>query len=285
MFGNSDQFCSLDESMFFNPDSAQEVCPKVWLGPYSALSHDNFLERHNIKIIINCLSTGKFLRALEQPQVAISSDVIILSLDPSFSVSDFETQELVLEFTRKFNRILQNYLNYFYVNNPDSTYLIHQIPNNQLLLSIRSPILQGNLKLQFFVLVRLMNLLKSINSNVQCLVLSDTGNSNLSTGLITAYLMDCYNYNIKNSYTVVHSARPSVSALNNNFYDDLLIIENLKKFSSENNALKQNNPGVLIKNYKLKRRNDEEEDDLRMDDDMEYNEICVGGDRKRRFHR
>ncbi|KAK6459428.1 uncharacterized protein RJT20DRAFT_90235 [Scheffersomyces xylosifermentans] len=265
MYGNYSG--AMDQSMFFNPDAPQEICPSIWLGPYTSLSQNNFLVNKNVKIIINCLTTDKFLQALDEPQVTISSDVIILSLDPSFS-ADCESKPLVDQFIKQFNRILQNYLQYFYVNNPNSGNLIHQIPNNQLLSSITSPILQGNLKLQFFNLIRLINLFKCINSDMQILVVSETGNANLSTGLIIAYLMDCYNYNLPNSFSLIQSSRPSVSPLNNNYYDDLLIIENLKKFMVENNSLKKKTPG---------------EDEIPMEEDMDYNEICVGGDRKRRF--
>ena len=46
-------------SVCFNPETPQQICPRVWLGPYNALLNNtdnygsNFLVQRNIKIIIN----------------------------------------------------------------------------------------------------------------------------------------------------------------------------------------------------------------------------------------
>ncbi|KAK6205188.1 uncharacterized protein RJT21DRAFT_111720 [Scheffersomyces amazonensis] len=292
-----------DQSMFFNPDGAQEICPSIWLGSYKSLTNARFLETHQIKIIINCLSTSRFLRCLQRKDVVVSSDVVILSLDPAFDINNVENEddrELVHEFVTQFKKILQNYLHYFYHNNSNINNLIHNLPINNSSnngLNLTNPILGGNLKAQFFNIIRFINLIKVINSTTQILILSESGNVNLSTGLIIAYLMDCYKYNFDSSFKFIQSKRPSVNPLNFNYYDDLLIRENLKKFFAENNQIKQEKPGLLTSNYRLKRRNDEESSlshdsnntHSQPDDDMLDDTIIVGGvdgnlhDRKRRF--
>ncbi|EGW32326.1 uncharacterized protein SPAPADRAFT_61405 [Spathaspora passalidarum NRRL Y-27907] len=268
-------FTSWQETMFFNPESPQEICPNIWLGPYSSLS-GSFLVENPMQIIINCGTTLKFLDLVENDKsVAISSDVILLSLDPAFD----SNHELVDKFKRQFTKILQHYLNFFYLENPKSALLMHKLPQNSIELT--SPIISGsNLKLQFFNLIRLMTLFKSINPSLQILVVSDDGNSSLSTGLVIAYLMDCYRYNVANSFRLIQHRRPSVRELNSNFYDDLLIIEHLKKFYVENCEIKNCHTPIATTNYMLKRRNDECVED---EDDMVDEILVGGGDRKRRF--
>lgn len=259
-----------DFHMFgFNERAAQEIAPSVWLGPHECLS-SGFMNTHDdVKIVINCGDTCTFLGVLDS--VPLSSDVMVLSLDPGFlderaNTSDRAAQ--LTQFVTQFNRILQNYLTHFYTNNPESVNLIHDLPqNNQLALS--SPILAGNLQAHFFNLTRLIKLFKTINPLCQILVVSETGNMSISTALCIAYLMDTYNYNIESAFRFLTNARPSVRPLNYNFYDDLLMIESLKKFAAENRTLKEKKPGLLMANCKLKRRQDE----------VDY--VSVSGKRKR----
>ncbi|KAI3404089.2 hypothetical protein KGF56_003125 [Candida oxycetoniae] len=299
---------NFNESMFFNPDLPQEICPNVWLGPYSSLrnySNNKILEQQKqsggtntsflaknkgIKMIINCGTTAKFLDLIENSiEVSISSDIMILSIDPAFDPQHQNEQVLISEFTTKFNRILQNYLSYFYIDNPSSINLIHQLPKSHDLTSIKSPLFTGsNLKIQFFKIVRLISLFKYIfNHEFQILILSESGDLNLSTGLTIAYLMDNYKYNLNNSFRLIKEKRPTVMELKLNFYDDLLIVEHLKKFYLENIEIKVKNPQLLINKVKRKNSlcendggcgNDGDEDDAMRD------EIMVGGDRKRRLH-
>lgn len=251
----------------FCPDTAQEFAPGVWLGPYASL-HNQFLAANNVKIIINCGSTTSLLSYLNS--CSILSDIIIVSLDPSYR----DGSPLVHQFVRSFNKVLQNYLTSFYRRD---TNVIHELPAALSLLNISSPILTGNLKLQFFNLVRLIKLMSSINPLIQTLIVSETGNTSLSTALAIAYLMDTYNYNVAASLNVLRTKRPSVHDLNYNFYDDLLIVENLKKFHAENNTIKMRNPGVLTTNCKLKRRSGDDDDiELDLDDG-----ITVGDKRRR----
>lgn len=152
---------TFNESMFFNPDTAQEICPGIWLGPYTSLLTTpqvtnlryapppqsqlagggyNFISNNNIKIIVNCGSTLEFLDLIENsPHISISSDVLVLSLDPSFDASmSPQGNELIQRFTRDYSKILQNYMNSFYFNNPNANNLIHNLPSNHN-LSIDSP--------------------------------------------------------------------------------------------------------------------------------------------------
>lgn len=84
-------------------------------------------------------------------------------------------------------------------------------------------------KITIFKLIRLISLFKLINYDLQCLFVSEDGNGSLSTGLTIAYLMDCYRYNFQNSFKLIHERRSTIRQLQLNFYDDLLIIENLKE--------------------------------------------------------
>jgi len=63
--------------------------------------------------------------------------MILLSFDPNFDegIEDEEEEEdgtttttTVKEFTKQFNKILQNYLSYFYYNNSNINNLIHKLP-------------------------------------------------------------------------------------------------------------------------------------------------------------
>ena len=287
------------ESMFFNPNTAQEICPGIWLGPYTSLLNDylpngsssSFLTEKNVKMIINCGSTMQFLDLVENsPNVSISSDIIILSLDPAF---DYQS-ELIKTFNTKFNRVLQNYLLYFYTNNPVLKTLIHSLPQSHD-LNLSSPILSGsNLKIQFFKIIRLISLFKHVfNQDLQVLFLSETGNSNLSSGLCIAYLMDTYKYNLQNSFKLLQLKRPTISELRTSYYEDLLIIENLKKFYLENIELKLQNPSLLVSKFKRGQCDiGQDGQDVDGDDDNMRDEILVGAGadnfgrglgRKRRF--
>ncbi|KAI5955497.1 hypothetical protein KGF57_003629 [Candida theae] len=313
---------SFNESMFFNPDTAQEICPGIWLGPYTSLlntpqainlhyapppqtlstsvggTSGGFISNNNIKIIVNCGSTLKFLDLIENsPHISISSDVLVLSLDPAFDVSASQTRaphhELVQRFTRDYSKILQNYMQSFYFNNPNANNLIHSLPSSHN-LNIDSPILNGsNLKLQFFKLIRLISLFKLINYDLQCLFVSEDGNGSLSTGITIAYLMDCYRYNFQNSFKLIRDRRPTIRDLQLNFYDDLLIIENLKKFYVENIELKGRNPNLLMNGFKRSMGGDavsnEDESGGGGSGGVDgenggSDEIMVGGDRKRKLH-
>ncbi|CUM67127.1 uncharacterized protein PRCAT00004816001 [Priceomyces carsonii] len=283
------QFCSTPSSEFidakmntnglfeFNQLQPLEIAPSIWLGPFNVLDDYEFMSSKNIKIIINCSPTYSFLNHLENSGVAISSDVIILSLDLSFSTDKFSPDEqyLLNNFIFKFNRILQNFMSHFYKSNPNSSNLIHEVPSDKE-FAINSPILSGSLKQHLFNINRLIKLLKTMNQSIEVLIVSADGNDQLSSALAMSYLMDSYNYNLIASYNSLKSKRPTIKEMNSNYYDDLLVIESLKKFYQENLILKQKNPGILMSNCKLKRRNAEEED-------MANRFVTCGGYRKRRF--
>lgn len=249
---------------------ASEISPLVWLGSYTVLSQQQFLDAKNIKVIINCSPTSTFLKELNASGMNMSSDLVILLLDPSFDTGRVKDDEMPLldEYVNRFNRILQNYINFFYNLNPEVNNLVHKSPQNKP-LSIGSPILTGNLKEQFFNINRLVKLLRNVNNSIGTLIVSPNGNAQLSTGLAMSYLMDNYNFNFDASYTNIKITRPLVAPLNYQYYEDLLIIENLKKFYHENTSIKQTNNVLLTTNCNLKRKN-------------EYDFIWVGGEAKRK---
>ncbi|CUM52845.1 unnamed protein product [Debaryomyces fabryi] len=248
---------------------ASEISPSVWLGSYSVLSQQPFLDAKNIKVIINCSPTCKFLKELSASGMSMSSDLVILLLDPPFDSGKVTDDEMPLlnDYMSRFNRILQNYISFFYNLNPEVNNLIHKFPQNKP-LNISSPILTGNLKEQFFNINRLLKLLKNMNNSIGTLIVSPDGNSQLSTGVAMSYLMDNYNFNFDASYTNLKITRPLIIPLNYQYYDDLLIIENLKKFYQENTSIKQTNNVLLTTNCNLKRKND-------------YDYIWVGGSKRK----
>lgn len=258
-----------DNDMNIDEEAASEISPSVWLGSYSLLSQQQFLDAKNIKVIINCSATCTFLKELGASGMNMSSDLVILLLDPSFDASRVTSDEMPLldDYMSRFNRILQNYINFFYNLNPQANNLIHKFPQNKP-LSISSPILTGNLKEQFFNINRLLKLLKNVNDSIGTLIVSPDGNSKLSTALTMSYLMDNYNFNFDASYTNLKITRPLIVPFNYQYYNDLLIIENLKKFYLENSSIKQTNNVLLTTNCNLKRKN-------------EYDYICVGGAKRK----
>lgn len=248
---------------------ATEISPGIWLGPYETLGQQQFMDANNIKMIINCSTTRPFLGALNASGMNMSSDLIVLVLDPAFDADDGQGDGRVLnEYVNRFTRVLQNYVSFFYDSNPHVHNLIHQFPQNRP-LCLTSPILTGNLKQQFFNVNRLLKLMKNLNDSIGTLIVSPDGNTPLSTGLAMSYLMDNYNFNFDASYTNLRITRPLVVPFNYQYYDDLLIVENLKKFYQENTQIKQNGAGLMTTNCKLKRKND-------------HDFIWVGGDAKRK---
>ncbi|KAI5963521.1 uncharacterized protein KGF55_002401 [Candida pseudojiufengensis] len=274
-------------SSFFNPEVPQEICPNVWLGPYQSLINESstnntsFITNSNVKVIINCGTTMKFLNLVENSKnVSISSDILILSLDPSFKINEEEQQqnELIKNFISKFNKILQNYINSFYLNSPIKN-LIYKLPQHKS-FQIKTPILNDlNLKIQLFKIIRLISIFKLINQNLQILVVSEDGNLNLSTGVLISYIMDNYKFNFTNSFKFLKLKRPSINDFNFNYYDDLLIIENLKKFYFENVEIKLNDCNLMVNKCKRSFDDDEGEEveEEEMYDDLMRDEILVGG--------
>lgn len=247
------------------------ICPSIWLGSFSTLNDGAFLNDANIKLIINCSPVQRFLKFLndDSNNVVLSSNIMILNLDPNFTTASLNQDEQyqLLEFNKVYNKVLQNYLNYFYKFNDNLDYLVH----NTTSLSINSPILTGSLLNQYFNITRFVNLCRNIDSSMQMLVISETGNSQLSTSLLIAILMDCYSYNVENSFKHIRNLYPSINDFNVNYYDDLLMMDNLKKFHHENKTIKLMNPQILTTNYKLKRRHDDE------------STTCRGSERKRKI--
>lgn len=245
----------------FGPRLPVEVCPSVWLGSFGTLTDSVFLNGANIHIIINCAPTHKFLRFFNsRTDIVVPSNVMVLNLDPHFNVANLneDEQHQLTEFNKTYNRVLQNYLSFFYKSNDKLDYLMHNTANNSHNLSMSLPMLTGNLFGHLFNINRFIRLCRNIDANMLTLVVSEYGDAPLSSGLLISILMDNYNLNFEASYKNLMKMYP-VQKFNTTFYDDLLIIDTLKKFYHENCTIKQMNPGILTTNHKLKRRNDEEE--------------------------
>lgn len=238
-------------------ETEKEISPSIWMGTYGTLAQQQFMDEKNIKVIVNCSGTCRFIEELNGSGMNISSDLIILLLDPSFDVAEVrgDKRALLHDYMEEFNKILQNYISFFYRLNPQANNLIHKFPQDRP-LSMSSPILTGNLKTHFFNINRLIKLLKNINDTIGILIVSQDGDSHLSTAVAMSYLMDSYNFNFDASFTNLKIAKPLLSPLNSQYYDDLLIAENLKKFYYENSLIKQNSSGLLMANCKLKRKNE-----------------------------
>lgn len=255
---------------------ALSIAPSVWLGPTSTLAGADFLSSSNIKIIINCSPTSQFLSQLDRISPVISSDVIVLSFDPGFDETAFSDHERVLlrDFHTKYNRILQNYLTHFYTYNANRDAYVHLRPNNEE-LSVHGPVLAGaSLEAQFFVVNRLIKLIKNTNPDVGVLILDNDCDLKISSLLIISYLMDSYNYDFNASYAALQNIKPGLAPFNPNFYNDLILIEHLKKFYVENMKIKAGSSCALMTtNYNLKRRCDDDDAILR-------SFVSCGGDKR-----
>ncbi|EDK39052.2 hypothetical protein PGUG_03150 [Meyerozyma guilliermondii ATCC 6260] len=249
-----------------------EFAPGMWLGTYQSFE-SVAMTRHNFKLVINCSPTYKFLAHLENSNMAISSDVIMVSLDPGFSTDNFspDESERLMEYITRLNRVLQNYIGHFYGLNSRAHNLIHPMPNGRP-FSMSSPVLSGSLKPHLFSLNRLIKLLRHVDDTIEVAIVSSENFNSVATGLAMSYLMDHYGLNYGASYNRLVARTDGVCPLNPSFYDDLLVIEAVRQFSTENNAIKHNST-VLTTHCKLKRKNDD--DDLyshkrRTGDDVLY---------------
>lgn len=255
---------------------ALSIAPSVWLGPTSTLAGADFLSSSNTKIIINCSPTSQFLCHLDHISPVISSDVIVLSFDPGFDESGLSEheKELLAAFHSKYNRILQNYLTHFYTYNANRDAYVHLRPNNED-LTVQGPVLAGaSLEAQFFVVNRLIKLIKNTNPDVGVLILDNDCDLKISLLLIISYLMDSYNYDFNASYAALQSIKPGLAPFNPNFYNDLILIEHLKKFYEENMKIKAGSSCALMTvNYKLKRRCDD-------DEPLQHAFVSCGGDKR-----
>lgn len=242
-----------------------QLAPSVHIGSYGTLLNGTFLDASSVKVIVNCGSTGRFLQYLNVMLPAIRSDVIVLNLDPSTSNTDIAYKE----FHARFNKILQNYLAFFYTYNDNVKYFVNSNYQNSS-LSFASPTMNGVPLKLLFNINRLLKLIKNVNSSVGVLFISETfGHQSLSNSLLYAlailYLMDNYNYNFEASYKYLQSLLPASypeggfdapPLFSTNHYDDILLVDSLKKFHAENCQIKKSELGVMTQNAKLKRRVD-----------------------------
>ncbi|GEQ68348.1 hypothetical protein JCM33374_g2016 [Metschnikowia sp. JCM 33374] len=244
---------------------AVNLAPGVVIAGYSTMLNPSVMSE--AKVVVNCGSTQKFLSFLDEAQPVISSDIIVLNLDPS----TLSTDEPYKEFHTRFNRVLQNYLAFFYSYNKNVQFFINSNYQN-CKLCLDSPTMNGVPLRSLFNINRLLKLIKNVNGSAGFLFLSDNfGSHHHSNSLLYAlsisYLMDNYNYNFDASYRFLQSLIPPSpimtamawtmpgvpELLNPNHYDDVLLIDSLKKFYVENTKIKQEESGVMTKNYKLKR--------------------------------
>lgn len=243
-----------------------QLAPEVFVAGYDILLDRKFLDSANIKVIVNCGLTDQFLQFLDLQQPTISTDVIVLNLDPNIS----QQEPAFKEFHLRFNRILQNYLAFFYSYNENVNYFINSNYQNAS-LSFESPTMNGMpiIKLLFNI-NRLLKLIKNVNTSVGVLFVSKYyGHEHYSNGVLYAlailYLMDHYNYNFESCYRYISSSLPQKEEngpktpnngpqlFNFNHYEDVLLIDSLKKFYGENRKIKEEEAGVMTKNVKLKR--------------------------------
>lgn len=267
------QFIVLFNIMVANDLRLQvQLAPAVFLGSYGTLLNQVFIDHANVKVVVNCGATSQFIQFLDLLKPAISSDVVVLNLDPRSSKSD----ESYKEFHNRFNKILQNYLTFFYSYNENVNYFIHSNFENSK-LAFESPTMNGQPLKLLFNINRLLMLLRNVNSSIGVLFVAENfGHRHHSNSLLFSlamlYLMDNYNYNFEASYKYLKSLLPQrilagdeflslgnypiPELFNFNYYDDLLLIDSLKKFLVENRKIKQQESGVMTKNFKLKRPRD-----------------------------
>lgn len=235
---------------------AAQLAPGIFVGGFDALLSQPLFNSENVKVVVNCGSTKRFLEFLHSRQPALSSDIIVLSLDPSTSVDE----AAYTEFHQLFNRILQNYLAFFYEYNSNVKYYINSNLDNAKLL-FELPIINGNPLKLLFNINRLLKLITNVNTGASVVFVSEHfGQHHHANSLIYAlgilFLMDRYNYNFEASLRYLASVilqKPPNVLFNSQFYDDLLLIDSLKKFSQENSKIKHHEHGIMTQNQKLKR--------------------------------
>ncbi|OBA23184.1 hypothetical protein METBIDRAFT_29710 [Metschnikowia bicuspidata var. bicuspidata NRRL YB-4993] len=248
-----------------NDRQAINLAPGVVLAGHASMLDTAIMS--DVKVVVNCGSTSNFLRFLDEYQPVVSSDIIVLNLDPYASSAD----PPYMDFHSRFNRVLQNYLAFFYSYNKDVQFFINSNYENSK-LSLDSPTMNGVPLRLLFNINRLLKLIKNVNGTAGFLFVSGHfGLLHHSNALLYAlamlYLMDNYNYNFEASYRFLQSllpppggasATPSLfpvapDLFNPNHYDDVLLIDSLKKFYVENGKIKQSESGVMTRNFKLKR--------------------------------
>lgn len=243
-----------------------QLAPGFLLGNFDVLLNQQLCNASNIKVVVNCGSTRCFLEFLNSQQPVLSSDIIVLSLDPGTSTGE----EAYTQFHQLFNRILQNYLAFFYEYNANVRYYINSNLNNAK-LSFESPIINGNPLKSLFNINRLLKLITNVNTGAGVVFLSEHfGHQHHSNSLIYAlailFLMDRYNYNFEASSrflsTITLSGLDQSNSLNpflgpqlfnSQYYDDVLLIDSLKKFYQENSKIKHHENNIMTQNQKLKR--------------------------------
>lgn len=227
-----------------------KLAPGVCLGLFDAIAGSDF------KVVVNCGSTLRFLQFLEERNPAISLNVIVLNLDPDVDRDDAAYQE----FHRRFNRVLQNYLTFFYEYNDCAHYYVNSNYQSARLV-FELPTMNGVLLRLLFNINRLLRLIRNMNSATTVLLVAEHfgevhHSNSVLYALAISYLMDCYGYNFDASYGYVRHLVQHHHDLFGNSYTDVLLVDNLKKFFVENSKIKQAEAGVLTTNRQLKRSMD-----------------------------
>lgn len=242
-----------------------ELAPGVHLGSYWSLSDKELIETGNIKIIVNCGNTSHFLNHLDGVKPVISSEVVVLNLDPSISGLDEDYKRI----HSQFNKVLKNYLAFFYNYNEKVSQIIHLNYMNDN-LTFESPNLDGMPLILFFKINRFLKLMQNLNSEIGVLFVSDSfGCEKLSNGVIYSlailYLMDNYGFDFDASFGHLRSAlakrfsssesgHPHIFAFNH--YDHMILVNSLKVFFEENLKIKNKGSVKMTTHANRKRRID-----------------------------
>ncbi|GBL52438.1 hypothetical protein ACI3LY_001321 [Candidozyma auris] len=250
--------------VIYKPQTHTSLTPGIFLGNYNSLLDQDFLAGENIKVVINCGESNSFVEFLDLQRPIISSDVIVLNLDPSLS----KDLPVYHDIHQRFNKTLQNYLNFFYHHNKNAHYYINS-DNQYSVLKLNSPTINGNPLKLFFTINRLLRLITGINTSAGVLCVSHKFNTwNVSNSLLIALslslLMDRYGLDFEASCRYLSSVLQanqemddaSLNLFNRQYYDDVLLVDNLKKFFIENNKIKQSEDPLMTTNTKLKRSRD-----------------------------
>lgn len=135
---------------------------------------------------------------------------------------------------------------------------------NNAELRFESPTINGNPLRLFFNINRLLKLITNINDSAGILILShkfdsDHPSNSLLHALALLFLMDKYSFNLEAS---IKHLQPLVTPENCTMmpqlfsckhYDDVLLVDSLKKFHVENQIIKRNESLILTEHSRLKR--------------------------------
>lgn len=178
--------------------AAQQIVPKVFLGPSSLVDSESFIEGNNIRVFIACMRAERAAMLLKKFALP---DYRCIIIDPEYSLNHFKSihvQNHLHEFTQAQANIGDCY------------------PNLDI-----QPIMTGSLMSSFAVTNDILaNVVSSQDYDVSAYVFCESGNDK-SAAIICSLLMDYYKGSFEESYRHIQSQRLCVNI--EGYYRNILL--------------------------------------------------------------